>query len=145
MTDKELRRLNRAGLLELLVAQGRELELLRQELAEAKDQLADRKLRLDRAGSIAEASLQLNGVFQAAQDACEQYIENIESLSHRQEQLCAQMERETQEKCQKMLSTARTQSQAYWDEVSGKIQAYIASYSGLKDLLEQGPSSGQEA
>jgi hypothetical protein len=145
MTDKELRRLNRAGLLELLVAQGRELELLRQELAEAKSQLADRQIRLDRAGSIAEASLQLNGVFQAAQDACAQYLENIEALSQRQEQVCAQLERETQEKCQRMLSTARTQSQAYWDDVSGKIREYAATYSGLKDLLEQSPLAGQEA
>ncbi len=91
MTDRELRKLSRADLLELLLEQLKENEQLRAELEAARAKLTERKIDIDKAGSIAEASLQLNGVFQAAQDACTQYIENIEQLSARQEQACAQM------------------------------------------------------
>ena len=36
---------------------------------------------LEQVGSITEASLQLNGVFEAAQKACEQYLENVQRLA----------------------------------------------------------------
>lgn len=137
MTDRELRKLSRADLLELLLAQLKENEQLRGQLEAAREQLSQRKIEIDKAGSIAEASLRLNGVFQAAQDACAQYMENIEQLSTRQEQLCAQMQRETQEKCDRMIADAKSQSQAYWDAVSRKVQEVTSSYEELRTILRQ--------
>ena len=52
-------------------------ELIRQELDEANQKLRDRTIRLEEAGSLAEAALLLNGVFEAAQAACQQYEENL--------------------------------------------------------------------
>ncbi|MCQ2514913.1 MAG: DNA repair protein [Ruminococcus sp.] len=77
MTDKELRKLSRAELLKLLVAQGRELEQLKTELDDAKQQLANRQIVIENSGSIAEAALKLNEVFEAAQKAADLYVENI--------------------------------------------------------------------
>lgn len=57
MTDKEVRRLSRAQLLEMMVAQGKEIEKLQAQLREAKQQLADRKIEFQKAGSLAEAAL----------------------------------------------------------------------------------------
>lgn len=137
MTEKELKRLSRSELLEMLLAQSKENEQLRAQLAEARKQLASRRLEIEKAGSIAEASLQLNGVFQAAQEACAQYIENIERLSASQEQTCARMERETREKCDQMIADAQRQSQVYWDEVSSRIRQLCDSYAELKQILGQ--------
>ena len=39
-----------------------------------------RRIELEEAGSIAEASLRLNGVFEAAQQAADQYLENLRRL-----------------------------------------------------------------
>lgn len=44
---------------------------------------ASREIELEEAGSIAEAALRLNGVFEAAQRAAEQYLVNVRSLSER--------------------------------------------------------------
>ena len=44
MTDRELRKLGRRDLLELLVAQGREQESLKKELEEARAKLEERDL-----------------------------------------------------------------------------------------------------
>lgn len=84
MKTHELKKLSRADLLELLVAQVKENERLREQLDEAQEQLADRKIEIDRVGSIAEAALQLNGVFQAAQMAADQYLENVHRLVREQ-------------------------------------------------------------
>lgn len=81
MTDKELKRLSRGELLEMLIQQSKELERLRKQLDAAQTALQNREIAITNAGSIAEAALQLNGVFTAAQDACQQYMENICHLS----------------------------------------------------------------
>lgn len=52
MTDKEFRRLRRRGLLQL-------------------------ETQLDEAGSIAEAALRLNGIFETAQQTADQYLYNL--------------------------------------------------------------------
>lgn len=89
MTDRQLRRLSRADLLELLVAESRENERLRALLEEANEKLASRKIEIEKAGSIAEAALRLNGIFEDAERAAQQYLENVrriaEEKSHEQE------------------------------------------------------------
>lgn len=150
MTQKELKKLGRADLLELLVAQSRENEELRSQVAKLQSQLAERKLIMDNAGSIAEAALQLNGVFDAAQNACAQYVTSIESLYSRQKQVCSkmeismiakcqQMERETKAKCEKMLSEAQSQSEAYWNDVSGKVKNLTEAHAALQSLFNTSP------
>lgn len=81
MTDKELRRLSRSELLELLIAQMEETERLRQSLEEAEAALANRRIIVAQAGTLAEAALQMNGVFEAADRAARQYLENIQHMA----------------------------------------------------------------
>lgn len=103
MTEKELKRLSRADLLEMLIAQGEELRDVKERLKTAEAALASRVIDINTAGSIAEAAMQLNGVFEAAQAACEQYTENIRHLNERTELVCRRMERESREKAEALL------------------------------------------
>lgn len=66
--------------------ESRENERLRAQLQEMNEKLADRAIRIERAGSIAEAALQLNGVFQAVEEAAAQYLENVRRLAEEQTQ-----------------------------------------------------------
>ena len=104
MTDEELRKLKRGDLLELLVAQSRETEELREKLQTAEQELASRRIRLNEAGSIANAALDLNGVFAAAQAAADQYLESIRLQSQDTESHCAQLVAEAQEKADRLLA-----------------------------------------
>lgn len=146
MTDKEIRRLSRAELLEMLIEQSKELEQTRIQLTEAKKKLEDRKICLDRAGTIAEAAFQLNGVFDAAQAAAQQYLENIRGLSERQEQICAEMERQTRQKCEAMERETEAKCAAMhqeaqkgveerWEEISTRLENFYEAHRGLKELL----------
>ncbi len=103
MTDKELRRLKRVDLLKILIEQEKELEAARQEVKELKEELNSKKIQLENAGNIAEAALQANGFFEAAQKAAKQYLDNVQILSEQQEkkimEQCAAMEEETRQKC----------------------------------------------
>ena len=83
MTDKELKRLSRRELLQMLLLQTQENERLKLRLEEAETALRDRRIMLEEAGSIAEASLRLHEVFDAAQAAAQTYLENIRALDQR--------------------------------------------------------------
>ena len=83
MTDKELRRLSRSELLEMLIAQTEENRQLKIRLERAEAQLRDRRIAVEKAGSLAEAALQLNRVFEAADKAAQQYLENVRLMSEK--------------------------------------------------------------
>ena len=136
MKDRELRRLSRTDLLELLLAQRKENEQLRCILDETQSQLADRTIKIDNAGSIAEASLQLSGIFTAAQDSCQYYMENIKLLSERQTKICQQMEAETREKCDRMVAEAELKAQQCWENCSVKIRQLVESFEGLQQAMD---------
>ncbi len=86
MTDKELKRLSRGELLEMLLIQIEENEGLRKSLADAEAALADRTIQIREAGSLAEAALRLNQVFEAADRAAGQYLENIRRMAEEAEE-----------------------------------------------------------
>ena len=77
MTSKELKRLSRRELLEMLIEQMKENQRLRNRLEQAEAELENRELVSLQAGSMAEAAMQLNGVFEAADKAARQYLENV--------------------------------------------------------------------
>lgn len=77
MTKRELKKLSRLELLELLLRQMEENEQLRSELEQAQRRLASREIELENAGSIAQASLQISRIFEAAQMAADIYLENV--------------------------------------------------------------------
>lgn len=114
MTEKELRKLGRADLLEVLLAQTQESERLRQRLEEAEARLSDRELHVQQAGDLAHAVLAVNKVMESAQNAAKQYLENIErmekDMARRQAEL-ESLELETQQRCEKLLADARKQAE----------------------------------
>ena len=75
LAEKDLRKLNRYQLLEMLIMQTERADKLQEKLEAAESQLNDKEIRLTDLGSIAEASLQLSGVFEAAQTAADRYLE----------------------------------------------------------------------
>ena len=77
MVNKELKKLKRKELLFLVLEKDAEIEKLKIDIDKLKAELEDKNVKIKNSGSIAEASLKLNGVFEAAQKAADQYIENI--------------------------------------------------------------------
>lgn len=120
MTPKELKRLSRSDLMEMLLDLSKENDDLRARVASMSQELEDRQIRLEKSGTLAEAALQLNGVFDAVQAACEQYKQNVQMR-------CQKLEEDTRKKCEEMLAAAQTHKA---DE----------RYAWLKDLMD-----GEEA
>ncbi len=77
MTDKEFKRLSRSQLIDIIY----QLQVKQEELTAENEKLAkaleDRRIRVNEAGNIAEAALELHQVMRAAQDAAAHYLEEI--------------------------------------------------------------------
>ena len=93
MTDKELRKLNRAELLELLLEQSREIDRLQAELSDTKEALLERNLKIESCGSIAEAAAEVNSLFHAAQRAADMYLLNVQRICAEKAETAGQAER----------------------------------------------------
>ena len=78
MTDKEFKRLSRPQLIEIIYQLQLKLEEMTAENEKLSQELADKRLRVDDVGNIAEAALGIHNVFSAAQDAAAHYIEEIQ-------------------------------------------------------------------
>ena len=79
--------------------------------------MQDRVLTISEAGSLAEAALQLNGVFEAAQAACDQYIYNVQLR-------CQKMEEDTKRKCDRMLNGTEYLMEVYEKEDAERKTVY---------------------
>ena len=80
MDNKQLKKLSRRELLEILVEQSKEIDRLQSRLDEANRQLAKREIIIADTGNIARASLQLNDIFTVAQRAADQYLDSIRAI-----------------------------------------------------------------
>ena len=135
MKTQDLRKLTRSELLEILILQGEELEQLQEKVQDYEQQLRNRKLQMEQAGSIAEAAMKISGVFDAAELAAAHYLENIQEHSEKQEayteearqllettrRQCAEMKAKTVLECEKMTQKAKKDALTYWAKVSKKI------------------------
>ena len=99
MTDKEFKRLNRSQLIDIIY----QLQLKQEELTAENERLSkaldDKRLRVSKAGNIAEAALEIHNVMQAAQDAAAHYLEEIR-----------RMREATEKNCQLLLEKARKEA-----------------------------------
>ena len=136
MTDKELRKLTRTELLELLLAQSREMDRLNNELEHARQQLSKREIALTQSGSIAEAALQLNGIFEAAQAAADQYLENIRIPMEDTQAQCRQMLEQTQQQCDDLLRSTRDTANQIWQVIRRELYNPKLDYAQWQQISE---------
>jgi len=77
MTDKDLKKLRREDLVEIILQLQENEQQLNEKLEAAQKQLNDKNLKISEAGSIAEATARLNGLFEAAQATADDYVAQV--------------------------------------------------------------------
>ena len=75
----DLKHLRRSELIDLIYEMKKQEIELQTRLDEAEAKLQAREITIEKAGSIADAAVQLSGVFQAAQEAADSYLKSIKA------------------------------------------------------------------
>ncbi|MCD7919611.1 MAG: DNA repair protein [Clostridiales bacterium] len=97
MADKELRKMSRTELIEIIYALQQNERALRAENEDLHRRLEDKTIRIENAGSIAEAALSLNRIFEDAQAAAQQYLASVQAANGTAEEILAQARRRADE------------------------------------------------
>lgn len=92
MEKQDLRKLKRKDLLELLLKQATRIKDLEDVIITLNNKLESRKIIINESGSIAEAALKLNNIFEDAQKSIDDYVSNVKDK-------CEEMIKETENKC----------------------------------------------
>lgn len=120
MTDKEFKRLNRSQLIDIIYQLLLKQEELTAENEKLSQALSDKRLRVDKAGNIAEAALEIHSVMQSAQAAAAQYLEEIRI-----------MREETEEECRRLISRARREA----DSILAQAKKDDPSYDSVLEAI----------
>lgn len=152
---KDLKKLNRGELLEIIFRLKKNEEELERKLSDAQSRLNEREIIMKESGSIAEASLRLNDVFSAAQQAVDTYTNSIRMRYSQMEEECAQAKlereqllKETQSAADAILKDARLQGAHIVQEAKQTareqertfqqtVENVLSAHSELKMLLGQ--------
>lgn len=132
MTARELKKLTRTELLEMLLQQVEENESLRRELEEARAALTDRSIVHETSGSIAEAALKLSGVFDQAQQAADDYLESIRLANAEPEAYTRKIREEAMIQADQIIAEAerrsariRQEAEEYWQMMRLQVQSLL--------------------
>ena len=99
MTDKEFKRLSRSQLIDIIYQLQLHIDELTEQNNSLEKALEDKRIRLNNAGNIAEAALEINDCFRNAQNAAEQYLNEIKA-----------MREETEKECKRVLEAAQAEA-----------------------------------
>ena len=134
MTDKELRKLRRDDLLQILINQQKQIDTLNEQLEQSKQALANRDIAIQEAGTLAEAALKMNGVFEAAQNAAEEYarqmqkradalVAEAEKRSADAQSLADNVVKNARAEAERILSQARSEADSMARQAQTGVQA----------------------
>ncbi len=122
MIDKELRRLKRAELVEIIYELQKQNKEISSKVDSLQQELDDRTIKLSKAGSIAQAAIEVNEVFTAAQAAADQYLASIKSKTVGMQQKI----KKTQKQCDELLAKAQLQAARILKSAKKKAAIMIA-------------------
>ena len=132
MKAKELRKLTRTELLEMLLQQVEENEALRAQVEQLRAELDSRALVMQQSGSMAEAALKLSGVFDQAQQAADDYLNSLRLANAEPEAYTQKIRQEAQEQAQAIIADAQRRSdriladaEEYWLQMRQKVQQLL--------------------
>lgn len=153
MTDKELKRLSRRELVDIIYELQKKDAERENEIEQLQAALAKKELAVSEAGSIAEAALKVNGVFEAAQAAANQYLlsiraanadvtEKIETARKQSDELLRQANQradniisEAEAKANAIISNANQDAAKSWTQFQQKADELLRTRSELNALV----------
>ena len=116
MTDKEVKRLSRSQLIEIIYQLQTREEELTDKNRRLEEELRSKRIRMEEAGNIAEAALELNDVFQSAQSAAAQYLSEIKIIRETAEDERRRIVLAAEEEARQIIQKAKEEASSIIDD-----------------------------
>lgn len=129
MTDKEFKRLSRAQLIEIIYRLQLELDKVNDEKQLLESELKDKRLHLQNAGNIADAALEINDCFRSAQNAAEQYLNEIKAIREETEAERHRILAQAKAEAKAIVASAKNTQGDYDSAIDAILKEYKQSHS----------------
>ena len=129
MTDKEFKKLSRAQLIEIIYQLQLQIDKLNEEKQALENELEDKRLRLQSAGNIAEAALEINDCFRSAQNAAEQYLNEIKAIREETDTERQRILKEAKAEAEAIIAGAKNTQGDYDSAIDAILKEYKQSHS----------------
>lgn len=136
MTDKEFRQLRRSELVEIIYELQKSNEALTKENEELKSQLEEKRIKISKAGSIAEATVGLSDIFQSAQKTADKYVEHVKANSAEAERRSIKIMSDAEKESKRIIREANRKADKKWAEFNKKAEAVLRANAELKHFLK---------
>lgn len=130
MISKEMKKLNRRELVDIIYQMKRNEQQMQEEIATLQASLQDKRIRVSAVGSIADAAVEITQVFSAAQETADLYLQEIACMKTDTEAECARMIEDAKKKAKEILAYSAKKFVDLND-------AYQAEYKKLQMLREE--------
>ena len=109
MLNKELSKLSRRELMDIIYQMKKNEQQMQEELASLRESLEEKRIRLSEAGSVAEAAVSVSNVFSAAQMSADLYLQEVARMREDTEKECERMVAEAEQTVAKTLAEGEKQ------------------------------------
>lgn len=133
MISKELKKLNRRELVDVIYQLKKNEEQMQGQITSLEAELQDRRLHLSAAGSIAEAVTDITGIFSVAQSTADLYLSEITSMKEDTERECAKMIEEAKKKVESIMADGKEQ----YDALAARYRADYKKWQQLRAEIEK--------
>ena len=110
MVSKELKKLSRRELVDIIYQMKKNEQLLQDELTSLQKEIQERRIHLSTAGSIAEAAVSITNVFSSAQTAADLYLQEIACMKQEAEAECARIIEDAKQQAAEMIAESEKQN-----------------------------------
>ncbi len=140
MADRELRRMSRTELIEIIYALQQNERSLRAEIDSLTIEVRDRMIRKEEAGSIAEAALSLNQIFESAQAAADQYVEAIKVNDGESVARAAGILADAEEQAKKIRTAAKQEAKDIVDSARDEAKKILVLFGSEEEVFDRSES-----
>lgn len=159
MKKNDLKHLNRSDLIEIIY----ELQKEQQKMIEEKDalieelnsdkialqkELSEQRMEINKAGSIAEATVGLSNVFSDAQKTADKYLKEVFYMHTSTQEKCDEIIKQAIKQADSILSSAETECvkmkentqkeiQSLWEDYQNKVNDVLKSHKELESFLKK--------
>ena len=106
MTDKEFKKLKRSDLISIIYEYQKKQDELMAEIDSIRTELDETRIKLSKAGSIAEAVVGLDRLFETAQQTADDYLAQVKAMLDDAEKKAADIIAEAEKKAADILENA---------------------------------------
>ena len=133
MISKELKKLNRRELVDVIYQLKKNEEQLQEKIASLESELQDKRIHLSVAGSIAEAATDITDIFSVAQSTADLYLSEIASMKEDTQKECTKMIEEANKKVESIIANGKVK----YDALAARYRADYKKWQQLCAEIEK--------